>query len=629
MKKVFASLLTISLCAVMFIPALVHGQNQGLNPSRRASDAQASDEASADERYVIQFHQFSVDAAGTVRGAGGRVVRELPDLAAVAARLPERVRVALQNSPLVKSIELDARRYPLQVNPPWSDVVTGGETKPYGIQMVQADQLTDINASNRKVCIIDSGYSINHEDLQDGSVTASPNSGTGDPFVDNDGHGTHVAGTIAGMGGNGTGVVGVNPNSQLKLHIVKVFGDDGAWAYSSDLAGAVTQCRNAGSNVISMSLGGLFSSTIERNAFDNAYAAGVLSIAAAGNDGNTSVNYPAGYTSVMSVAAVDNTEAHASFSNVNADVEISAPGVSVLSSVPYKEVNTLTVGAATLSGNYVEFAARSTNGVTGTLVDGGQCTAVGAWSGQVVLCQRGTNSFFEKVMNVQNSGGKAAVIYNNLPEPLFATLSAGNSSTIPAIGLSQADGVAAVALAGQSGTVVSKVDKPVSGYDYFNGTSMATPHVSGVAALVWSYNPSWTNVQIRNALTATAKDKGTAGRDNTFGFGIVQAKSALTYLQTPPATPNAPSNLTGTAVSRTQINLAWADNSNNETGFRLERCQNATCTNFAQVVQTAANVTSYSNTGLKRNTTYRYRVRSYNAVGNSAYSNIVNVTTLN
>lgn len=628
MKKVFALALTISLCAVMILPAFVHAQNQGLNPSRPASDAQASGEAT-DERYVIQFHQFSLDAAGTVRGAGGRVVRELPDLAAVAARLPEHVRVALQNSPLVKSIELDARRYPLQVNPPWSDVTTGGETKPYGIQMVQADQLTDINASNRKVCIIDSGYSINHEDLQDGSVTSSPDSGTGDPFVDNDGHGTHVAGTIAGMGGNSTGVVGVNPSSQLKLHIVKVFGDDGAWAYSSDLAGAVTQCRNAGSNVISMSLGGLFSSTIERNAFDSAYAAGVLSIAAAGNDGNTATNYPAGYSSVMSVAAVDNTEAHATFSNVNADVEISAPGVSVLSSVPYKEVNTLTVGATTLSGNHVEFAARSASGVTGTLVDGGICDTVGSWSGQVVLCQRGTVSFFDKVRNVQNGGGTAAVIYNNLPEPLFATLGAGNSSTIPAIGLSQADGAAAVALVGQSGTVVSNVEKPASGYANFNGTSMATPHVSGVAALVWSYNPTWTNAQIRNALTATARDKGTAGRDNTFGYGIVQAQSALTYLQTPPATPNAPTNLTGTPISRTQINLAWTDNSNNETGFRLERCQNATCTNFAQVVQTAANVTSYSNTGLKRNTTYRYRVRAYNAAGNSSYSNIVNVKTNN
>lgn len=65
---------------------------------------------------------------------------------------------------------------------------------------------------------------------------------------------------------------------------------------------------------------------------------------------------------------------------------------------------------------------------------------------------------------------------------------------------------------------------------FWNGTSMATPHVSAVAALVWSCNPSLTNQQVRDALNASAKDKGAAGRDTTFGFGIVQAKAALDLL---------------------------------------------------------------------------------------------------
>ncbi len=74
--------------------------------------------------------------------------------------------------------------------------------------------------------------------------------------TDGSSHGTHVAGTIAAIGGNSTGVVGVNPGSRLSLHIVKVFGDSGTWAYSSDLATALNKCRENGSNVVSMSLGG-------------------------------------------------------------------------------------------------------------------------------------------------------------------------------------------------------------------------------------------------------------------------------------------------------------------------------------------------------------------------------------
>ena len=60
---------------------------------------------------------------------------------------------------------------------------------------------------------------------------------------------------------------------------------------------------------------------------------------------------------------------------------------------------------------------------------------------------------------------------------------------------------------------------------------MATPHVSGVAALIWSFNPAWSNVQIRTALQATAQDLGSPGRDTSYGFGLVQAKAALEYLQ--------------------------------------------------------------------------------------------------
>ena len=96
-----------------------------------------------------------------------------------------------------------------------------------------------------------------------------------------------------------------------------------------------------------------------------------------------------------------------------------------------------------------------------------------------------------------------------------------------------------------------------------------------------------------------------------------------------PAPPAAPSNLVATTFSTTQINLSWTDNSSDETGFRIERCTGASCTNFAQVAEVGANVTTFANTGLTKNTTYTFRVRAFNSGGNSAYSNVASARTLN
>jgi hypothetical protein len=94
----------------------------------------------------------------------------------------------------------------------------------------------------------------------------------------------------------------------------------------------------------------------------------------------------------------------------------------------------------------------------------------------------------------------------------------------------------------------------------------------------------------------------------------------------PPTAPSAPTGLTATTASSSQINLAWTDTANNETGFRLERKLGAGGT-YAEIAAPAANVTSYSDTGLAASTAYYYRVRAYNATGNSAYSNETNSTT--
>jgi subtilisin family serine protease len=490
-----------------------------------------------DGRYIVKFRDAARGKAA-LKAAGAAIILELGPQDAAAALVPDQALRGLQNNPNIEYVEEDVLRYPLAL---WSDTTSGGETTPFGIQMVQADSVA-AGATNRKVCIIDSGYYQAHEDLKDTDVTAkTTDSGSGTWNKDSCGHGSHVAGTISAIAGNGTGVVGVYPAASL--HIVKVFGDDVvgggacAWTYSSTLVNALNNCTANGANVVSMSLGGGAKSRTEDVAFKNAYNNGVLSIAAAGNDGNRRTSYPAGYASVVSVAAVDANELKADFSQFNRDVELAAPGVAVLSTVPWLENNTLSSGGDTLSGGHIAGAAR-TSGYTNTIVDGGLCATAGPWPlGAVVLCQRGDIAFVDKVNNVKNGGGGAAVVYNNVASDAtcgdFAgTLGDGVTSTIPAISVSCGEGTTALGHVGQSGTVVSLVTLGASGYEAWNGTSMATPHVSGVAALVWSHCPNATAAQVRAALDATAQDVGASGRDDSYGYGIVKASDALTYLGT-------------------------------------------------------------------------------------------------
>lgn len=450
----------------------------------------------------------------SLHAAGGKVHYTFAGLNAFAVSVPTQALQGLSNNPNVALIEEDAKRFPL------------AQSSPYGIAMTQANLLSDANAGNRKLCIIDSGYSLGHEDLPSTGVSGHNDpTGAGNWYEDQNHHGTHVAGTIAAVN-NAVGVVGVLPNSKLNLFIVKVF-DAAGWAYSSSLVDALQKCRDAGANVVSMSLGGTMSSSAENTAFGNANTAGVLSIAAAGNDGNTRTSYPAGYASVMSVAAIDSAKAHATFSQVNADVEISGPGVGVRSSVPMGTGKTEEFSVASAGYEAIAMEAGANGNATGALADCGLGTATCAGAaGKVCLIERGTNAFADKVLACQNGGGIAAVIYNNTTGSLSGTMGT-TVTTIPSVGIGQADGQ--FLKANRIGSS-SNVNVGTGNYAYFDGTSMATPHVSAVAALVWSHFPTCTNTNIRNALNATAEDLGTAGRDSTFGYGSVRAKAAFDYL---------------------------------------------------------------------------------------------------
>ena len=451
--------------------------------------------------------------AQTLRQAGGQTHYAFDDLHAFAVSLPEQALKGLQNNPNVAYVEEDPKRF------------LSAQSAPYGIAMVQADDSALQPASaNRTVCIIDSGYNLGHEDLPTNNVNGTNDSGTGNWYTDENSHGTHVAGTIAAVN-NSVGVVGVFGGENVNLHIIKVFGADG-WAYSSSLVAAAQNCESAGANVISMSLGGSFKSRTEDNYFANANNRGVLSIAAAGNDGNTRKSYPASYDSVMSVAAIDENRQVASFSQQNDQVEIAAPGVSVRSSVPMGTGSEASVGIGTDSWVGIGMDGSATGSASGALVDCGLGTsACPGGGGQVCLIQRGDISFADKVLACEAGNGVAAVIYNNESGSLSGTL--GEIATsIPSLGVSDTQGTELLSRLGESTTVT--VD--AGNYAFFDGTSMATPHVSGVAALVWSHFTACSNNEIRNALNSTAVDLGAAGRDNAYGNGLVQARATYDYL---------------------------------------------------------------------------------------------------
>ena len=143
-------------------------------------------------------------------------------------------------------------------------------------------------------------------------------------------------------------------------------------------------------------------------------------------------------------------------------------------------------------------------------------------AGKVCLIARGAIDFADKVSNCQASGGVGAVVYNNVPGGFGGTLGTTVTS-IPSVTASDTEGAAMKDKLGQAATVaVNAVN-----YAYYDGTSMATPHVSAVAALVWSYFPSCSAAQLRSSLGKSAQDLGTAGRDDKYGYGLVQAKAAL------------------------------------------------------------------------------------------------------
>jgi thermitase len=205
--------------------------------------------------------------------------------------------------------------------------VAGG-TADADVDAVEAWNVT--TGTGIKVAVLDSGVASDNGDITP-KVVARANFSNGKAGEDNYGHGTHVAGIVAATANNTTGVAGVCPGCTILDG--KVLNDSGVGS-SSALADGINWAVSNGAKVINMSLGVRASRTLE-TAVNNAWSKGVVLVAAAGNGGGQAKLYPGAYRNVIAVAATDNTDAKASFSNYGASwVDVAAPGVNVYSTFP-------------------------------------------------------------------------------------------------------------------------------------------------------------------------------------------------------------------------------------------------------------------------------------------------------
>lgn len=227
-------------------------------------------------------------------------------------------------------------------------------TMQWGLTKIRIPQAWDTTqgSGNVYVAIIDTGINSYHPDFA-GKIVLSINCTlTGCPsFVstDPDGHGTHVAGIVGATADNGIGIAGTAWES--KLFLVKALNDNGSGFYSW-IANAIIAAVDNGAQVINLSLGGTASSLTLQNAVDYAWNKGAVVVAAAGNSGSTRKFYPAYYTNVIAVGAVDNNDQKANFSNYGSWVDVSAPGVNIYSTYgnTYKSLSGTSMATPFVSG---------------------------------------------------------------------------------------------------------------------------------------------------------------------------------------------------------------------------------------------------------------------------------------
>lgn len=434
--------------------------------------------------------------------------------------------------------------------------------------------------------MLDSGVDASHPDLAgNNNILGCPAGSDCQYDWNNDaiGHGTHVIGSILAAK-NGFGVVGV-VGGGATIYTENLFGTQTTMSETT-LAGSWDRCvakldtlkaTNPNAKlVVSMSIAG-GSKPIQgvSDKVDALYSRGdVLFFAAAGNSGGSTVLYPAGYNNIISVAAVGADSSVASFSQYNADVEIAAPGVDILSTLrnadaPAKgaAINPLTVPAgffgATPTPVPTLLQQSSRGQASGNVVDCGKGDApCRNANGAICLIELGGNAICDKISACATAGGVGVIIYNDAasagtssdcaplstqsaPAPVgLSADSSACSASLPAVGVSRAQGLSLLGSlstaksivkgASNKGSVSVKIDGSAASLPYGvkSGTSMATPYAAAAAGVVWSAYPSCSNQEIRNAVKKSAKSLN-AGAEYV-GSGLVQIKAAMDYLKANP-----------------------------------------------------------------------------------------------
>lgn len=559
---------------------------------------------------------------------------------------------------------------------------------------IDAPEAWDITTGNSNVvvAVLDSGVDYNHPDLvaniwtNQAELTGAPgvdDDGNGkiddvrgwdfvdddnDP-IDSDDHGTHVAGTIAAEGDNGTGISGVVWTAQIMpLRFLDALGSGTV----ADAIEAIDYAIDKGAKIINASYGSYTYSTAERDAIARARDAGILFVAAAGNgnwnNDSATKHYPSSYdlANIIAVAATDQSDSRASFSNYGAtSVDVAAPGTSIFSTRPDRQTvwnddfddgdisNWSTGGTNDSWGVTNEYNRSSPDSLTdfpysdyvgGTdsyaqteLID--LSSSAGSkltfwWKGDIpesgdyFSVQASTDGTSWTTLYLKIGSQIGQLWYGTVSSFIEATADLGpydGSNTFylrfrfrsdPDLEVGEGWFIDDVEVTAAD---TSYPDPQGQYYQYFQGTSMATPHVAGLAALIWGLDLGQTYAQVKQrVLNGVEVKSGLKGAILT--GGRINAFNSVRNL------PTSPTNLSATAVSSSRINLSWSDNSYGEDGFKIERKTGATGI-FSQIAVTAANTTFYSDTGLDDLTTYHYRVSAYRGINSSDFSADTSATT--
>ena len=554
---------------------------------------------------------------------------------------------------------------------------------------IDAPEAWDITTGSSDVIIavIDSGVDYNHPDLSANiwsNTGEIANNGIDDDgngyiddvrgwdFVDDDNnpmdsndHGTHVAGTIAAKGNNATGITGVCWTAKIMpLRAGNAYGQ----LSTSAIILAINYARINGAKVINASYGGGPLSISVKNAIIAAGNAGILFVAAAGNagtDNDTAPFYPSSYdvSNIISVAATDQDDAKASFSNYGAvSVDVGAPGNNIYSAQPARQAvwsdnfddgnmsDWTTGGTLDTWGLSSSIFYSSSYSLTDSPV-GNYQNNTSSWSRAPVIdlsshsgaklefklrgiSETNYDSIYVETSTDDSNWVKQNIKFSHI-NSLFTGVSGSTSgnwfSATVDLGAYDRNSTLYVRFLFTSDVsnvsdgwyiddvTITAASSSYSGteYQYLRGTSMAAPHVAGLAGLIWGYNSGLTMTQVKDIIMNNV-DSNTSLSGKTTTGGRINVLNSLP--------PKVPSGLSATAASSSQIDLAWTDSSSDETGFKIER-KTGSGGIYAQIVTVTADVTSYNSTGLTASTTYYYRVRAYSSNGNSSYCSEANVTT--